>query len=137
MGIVRLSPFHSTEGLTLDVLLRLTRSSLLSPAFSSLTVLASLTRQLSRLYPSLSGLSWSALVEASKSWEVGIAVGVFTAGVLLRANEQLSRAARNNYTRGSRAKWDWDGAGGGKGEVVVVTGGTSLSCCSTEIRLTR
>ncbi|BGP13047.1 hypothetical protein JCM10213_000948 [Rhodosporidiobolus nylandii] len=122
MPVVSLSPLHVSDGaFTVDVLLRLLNATLLNPSLSILLPLGALAHSTGLLAAPTTGealellkaLDWTAVLGQR---EVRWAVSVFAAGAILRLNEQISRAVRNNFAR-SRKAWDW------KDEVVVVTGG--------------
>ncbi|GJN87663.1 hypothetical protein Rhopal_000618-T1 [Rhodotorula paludigena] len=119
MTIVSLSALHAREGLTLDALVRVVRATVLSPALSwVLPVLAALRHSAAQFLPgaleALRAADWLSLVKVDRATQLALAV--FGLSVVLSANDQLSRAARNNLTRGKKP-WDWHR------EIVVITGG--------------
>ncbi|BGP21931.1 retinol dehydrogenase 10 [Rhodotorula toruloides] len=123
MTAAALSPLHSAEGFTVDVLLRIQQATFLNPAVACLLpVLAGLRATVTRPF-SLSTLrdalqllpsTFPHIVRTDRPSQLALAVFALAAG--LHANSVINRAARNNFAR-DRKGWDW------KSEVVVITGG--------------
>ncbi|BGO88632.1 hypothetical protein NBRC10512_007844 [Rhodotorula toruloides] len=123
MTVAALSPLHSAEGFTVDVLLRIQRATLLNPVLAwLLPVLTGLRATATRPYTSSSLLdalqllpsTFPHILRTDRLSQLALAVFALAAG--LQVNSLLSRAARNNFAR-DRKGWDW------KSEVVVITGG--------------
>lgn len=133
MTVAALSPLHSAEGFTVDVLLRIQRATLLNPVLAwLLPVLTGLRATATRPYTSSSLLdalqllpsTFPHILRTDRLSQLALAVFALAAG--LQVNSLLSRAARNNFAR-DRKGWDW------KSEVVVITGGEEeLFSVSTE-----
>mgnify|MGYP007100401036 FL=1 len=119
MPVVALSPWHAAEGLTIDSLLRLADSTLLNPAVSWLLpvlaiVQSSPARSLSTALDTVRLADLPHLARTDHGLQLALAF--FAAGVALRINDAVSRAARNNFARDKKG-WDWEN------EVVAITGG--------------
>lgn len=126
MPVAALSPLHSAEGFTVDVLLRIQRATLLNPALAwLLPVLAGLNatatppHTASSLVDALQHLpsTFPHILRTDRLSQLALAVFALAAG--LQANSLLNRAARNNFAR-DRKGWDW------ASEIVVITGGARV-----------
>ncbi|GAA5947044.1 hypothetical protein JCM3775_006973 [Rhodotorula graminis] len=119
MPVVSLSPWHSAEGLTIDSVLRLANSTLLNPVVSWLLPVLAILRSshahsLSTALDAVRLADFPHLVRTDRG--VQLALALFAAGIALRVNDALGRAARNNFSRDQKG-WNWDD------EVVAITGG--------------
>ncbi|GAA5971294.1 hypothetical protein JCM11641_008298 [Rhodosporidiobolus odoratus] len=122
MPVVSLSPLHFSEGIfTIDVAIRFLNATLLNPALSVLLPVGAIAhttglfaaRSLSGAVDHLKSADWHPIL-AQK--EVKWAIGIWAVGLALKINEQLNRAARNNFTK-SKKGWK------AEEEIVLVTGG--------------
>lgn len=122
--IISLPATHFAEGyFTIDVLSRLLSCTLLDPVLTFLPILHNLQR-LTSILTSKTALHALKLAERtywfrdvwSDKWMMA-SLALCGLGVWIKVNQELSRAARNNFT-GSMEGWEeW------KGRVVVITGG--------------
>ncbi|GAA5823071.1 hypothetical protein JCM5353_007875 [Sporobolomyces roseus] len=122
--IISLPTFHFKEGyFTLDVLYRLISSTLLDPVLTFLLPAYQLER-LTHLFTQKTAahaLQWGMrFVKWKEVWRdpwMMISLAIWGIGLLLKLNEVLSRASRNNLV-GNKQGWEnWEG------RVVLITGG--------------
>ncbi|GAA5991477.1 hypothetical protein JCM10908_005721 [Rhodotorula pacifica] len=127
MPVAALSPLHSREGLTIDVLIRLLNHALLEPSrtWVILVIYAvqSVTRarpgQLSFLEATKAAFFAAPTLARSDPFFQG-ALALFAVGAFVKINKLLDRAARNNFTFDKKG-WEWEEKDGK--EIVLITGG--------------